>query len=141
LSVETAIQAKLTADSGAGGVATLCTSGIHQGAPPEGTTPPYLNWQLIGGRPTEHTFTVKVADDLFVQFYAWAEDTDTAEGIATVRTIIDRVETILFDAALSVSGRTLLYCRKYMDLPDRFETLEGGQHRYGKGQQWRIEVS
>jgi hypothetical protein len=137
LSVEIAIQAKLTAD---GTLVSLCTSGIHQGAPPEGTVPPYLNWQMLGGSP-DHTLTRKALDDLSVQFYAWAEDTDSAEGVATARAIIDRLETVLFDAALSVSGRATLYCRKESDLPDQIETLEGGSRRYGKGQQWRLAVS
>lgn len=140
MSVETALQTKLLADTGAGSLVALCTGGQWQGAPPEGTEAPFLIWQMLGG-PAGYTFTQKVADDLSVQFYAWAEDTDSAEGVATARTIMDRLETVLFDAALSVSSRTLLYCRKERDLPDLIDTLDGGARRYGKGQQWRLVVS
>jgi hypothetical protein len=108
----------------------------------EGAQPPYLVWQLVVPHETEHTFTQKVSDNDEYQFYAWAEDTDTAEGVATARAIIDRLEAVLFDAALDVSPLTLLYCRKQRNLPDLKDPLSGGAiQRYGKGQQWRIEVS
>lgn len=140
MSVEAAIHTKLTADTGAGSLVALLTGGQWQGAPPEGTEPPFLNWQMLGGAPG-YTLTRKALDDLSVQFYAWAEDTNDAEGVATARTIMDRLETVLTDAPLSVSGRVLLYCRKERDLPDLVEVLDGGARRYGKGQQWRLAVS
>jgi hypothetical protein len=141
LSVESAIHAKLTGDTGPGGLVALCTNGMWQGAPPEGQPTPFLNWQMLGSRPTEYTLTQKAVDDFLAQFYAWAEDTDTAEGVETARGIIDRLETVVTDAALSVSGRALLYCRKVADLPDLVDEMPGGQKRFGKGQEWRIGVN
>jgi hypothetical protein len=138
LSVEAALQAILTADATLTG---LTTGGIWQSSPPQSQARPYLVWQKVAPIDTAYTLRLKVSDADVYQLVAWAEDTDTTAGVDTARAIIDRAETVLFDAALNVSGRTTLHCRKVRNMPDLEDAESGGEAAYGKGIELLIEVS
>jgi hypothetical protein len=128
-----ALYTVLAADIGTGGVATLATGGIHDTLAPEGTAPPFLIIQKLAPTPTAWTLTQKATDEALYMVKAYAVSRKDAGAI------VERAETILNDAALSVSGRTLLYCRKERDLPDGCE-FDGDGRVFGVGFQQRIAV-
>jgi hypothetical protein len=130
---------KLSADNGAGGVATLATGGIHDSVAPNNTAPPFLIIQKHSPIPVAWTFSLKATDAALYMVKAYAIDDASGGGRKNAGAIVERAEAILNDASLSVSGRTLLYCRKDRDVPDSCE-FDGDARVFGVGFLIRIEV-
>jgi len=97
--IDVALQAKLVADTGTGGVETLATGGIHKIVAPQGTAAPFLTWQNVSSVP-EYSFgrLVRVTCQYLLKSYADGLDWDAPQAV------IERALAILFDASWSVSG-------------------------------------
>ena len=98
-SLEAGIYSKLTADSGAGGVATLATGGIYNTqAKPRATLPLVIFNVSDDGIPQR--FSGDVIDAEFtVEVIA-----DKELGITPVNAIVDRLFTLLDNDSITISG-------------------------------------
>lgn len=114
--LDIAVYSKLTGDAGAGGVNTLATGGIHQMKAPQTAGLPRVVFQELT-RKNLYTFRVLAAGHVFYQFKALAADTPTDEGATLAGTIADRMETLLLDPTMTITGKTLLYCRPDTSIP------------------------
>lgn len=114
--LDIAIYSKLTGDTGAGGVNTLATGGIHQMKAPQTAGLPRVHFQELLDTAL-YTFAALSADHVFYQFKALAADTPTDEGATLAGTIAERMRTVLFDPTMTVTGKTLLYCRFERSIP------------------------
>jgi hypothetical protein len=115
-----AIYAKITADSGAGGVAQLASGGIHDVMAPDGSLHPFLTYQLVNG-PREYTLTQLASIPFTFLFTAFDEGLDWTK----TRAIIERLNALLTDSGgWSIAGFRVIKVRLANSL-DTQETLEG----------------
>lgn len=126
--LDTAIQAVLAADNGAGGVFTLSTGGIFQAKAPQGVFPPYTLWQEATDVPG-YTFgnTLKF-DHFFYVFRAFAVDANTS-GPYQAGAIADRLKALLTNPTLTVTGKAVLSARFDRSLPP-LEEWDDANNRY-----------
>ena len=83
---------------------------FHQA--PAGAQFPYVLFQKMSGIPTE-TF----GDPEFMEGDTWmVKGVDRSPSADKVESIADRVNTLLQDASLSISGTSLLYLRRQSDI-------------------------
>lgn len=130
--LDIAIYSNLTGDTGAGGVNTLATGGIHQLKAPQTAGLPRVHFQELLDSPL-YSFAALSADHFFYQFKALAADT-TVEGATLAGTIAERMRSILSDPTMTVTGKTLLYCRFERSIPPYAEWDEAnGRDIYHKG--------
>lgn len=131
--LEQAIYSELTGDTGASGVNTLATGGIHQLVAPQDAGLPRVYFQQLLNTAL-YSFAALSADHFFYQFKALAADTPTAEGATLAGTIAERMRSILLDPTMSVTGKTLIYCRFERSIPAFAEWDEANsRHIYHKG--------
>lgn len=119
----------LTADTGAGGVSTLATGGIHQMDAPEGTSPPYVIFREASDLPLYGFGNSLQADHFFYYFMGVAVDANES-GPVTAAKIADRLKFILTNPtnpSLTVSGKTVVGCRFDRSYPPLKERDETGQ--------------
>jgi len=129
--IDTALYAILNGD------ATLGTlvSGVYKGVATQGAAYPFILFQLIrsGDR---YTFTQRVSTEHQYQVKCVAE----GYSDAIAQTAMARVDALLTDQSLDVTGKTLWVMRRTSE----FYFAEGGefgvmyQHRGGE---WKIEVA
>jgi hypothetical protein len=134
-----ALFTSLSADTGPGGVNTLSSGGIFDSVAPQGATRPFTIIHKQAPAPTLWTFSQKAADEALYLVKAYAADTAVSGGRKVAGAIIERAEALLNDAALPVSGHTLLACRKAADVPDSCE-WDGDERVFGVGSLFRIAV-
>jgi hypothetical protein len=133
--VKVALYARLSGDSGTGGVAALATGGIYDLQGKQDASLPFVTFQKWTPLPTRWTFGVKVSDDALYLIKAYAADAKTAGQIT------ERAESILNDYALSVSGKTLMYLRKDSDMPEQPPQVWNGVPAYSTGIIMKLMVS
>lgn len=131
--VDKGLYAALTGDSTLTGLLSG-TAAIYQGRAPDGAQTPYIVYSKVTGRPS-FTFTQKAWDE---PLYA-VKAVDERNSAARAGTIAARIETVLTDAALSVSGRTTLYCRPETDID--YPEVDQGRVTWHRGHTYRVFVS
>lgn len=124
-SVDTALYARLTGDTGAGGVMTKAT-GVYRHVAPAGAVLPFVifakqteqdDYSQSGKRVRDLTYLVKAVDD-----------PNANNGGA----IDERIDSILTDHVLTVSGATNDYLRRVSGV-DYVEVVDGIVYRHCGG--------
>jgi hypothetical protein len=105
---------------------------IYHNAAPAGASFPYLVFNKQSGVPTE-AFTDPSAMDTDI-WLVKAIDRDTSATDAEAAN--ERIQTLLNDATLSISGGTLLYLRRQSDV--EFEELTDGVRYQHVGSLYRL---
>jgi hypothetical protein len=127
--LDAAIYSTLTGDTGAGGVNTLATGGIHQMIAPQAAGLPRVIFQEILNTPS-YSFKQLISDHVYYQLKALAADTPTDEGVTMAGTIAERMRTVLLNASLNGS----IYCRMQRSIPVFAEWDDANsRHIYHKG--------
>ena len=134
--LETALYTKLTGDATLMG---YLAGGVHNKVAKPETPYPYLVFQKVTGTP-EYTFTERIRRSYLYQFRVIAAGApDTGYSSSDIEDALARVDTLLTDAALTVTGETLWYCRREGGMPD-MTGLDNGQVLYQVGATYRIEL-
>ena len=126
LSGDTTLNALLAAP------ATGYSKSIYHQDAPEGAAFPYVIFQRQSGRPTEAFGAPSVMENdvWLVKAVDHATSADTAESIAA------RIQTLLNDAALSISGASLLYLRRQSDI--EYPEVANGERYAHVGSLYRL---
>lgn len=132
--VDAAIYSTLTSDSTLTGIAT---GGVWRMVAPENTVGVYVVFQLIGAQNDMHTFQT---DSRVVSLRYQIKAIERGYSASTARSAIARIDTLLNDAALSVSPYTLLQCRREAAIPDMLERLDNEEVYQHVGATYLIEV-
>lgn len=101
----TGIYSKFTGDAEL--VAAL-TGGLHNIRAPEGTSYPYAVFSLVSRRPAD-TLN-ETLQEAAIQFSIF-DDSDNSDDVCD---LADDFETLYDEAALTVTGWTVHYCRKIL---------------------------
>lgn len=133
--LESALQAKLVGDTGAGGLMTFLTGGVHNTVATDPITYPYLVYQLIAGADA-YTFTLHINTAYLYQVRVIGQGPDK-EAISDALT---RVNVLLTRQTLSITGVATWIVQREGDLPDMVE-LDGDTVYMQVGATYRIEVS
>lgn len=97
----------LRGDTGAGGVATLATGGIHQDLAPQGASTPYVTWQ----HQSPPIDQVEIAGIVVaVEGVLLIKVTAQGESYAPLRPIIERIAGLLHRQSAELSGGRILAC-------------------------------
>lgn len=131
--VRAAIYERLTGDATLTGLLSSATAIYHQVAPQSAQTPFIVfhrqagdpGWQFAGAHVQSDLWTVKAVDR--------ASSASRAEDIAA------RIDTVLTDAPLAVTGRDLLAVYRESDVTYP-ETTDGATYRH-EGGQYRLQTS
>jgi hypothetical protein len=127
VALDIAIYSKLTGDTGAGGVnhaTTGATGGFHNGSAPQDAGFPRIHFMELV-TTAGYSFSTLISDHSYYEFTAFAVDGQSAGG-TTAKTLIERVRTLLTDPSLTVTGKTVLYCRFERTVPRRPEWDDAG---------------
>lgn len=106
--------------------------GMHEGIAPEGSTYPFLTYQLYYGqfRPGWGNLDV----DAGYHIYIWSRDQVEARNLDQL------VHETLWDAQLNVPGQSVLYCRRSQDMSST--DVDGqGQKLYMVGGLYKITTN
>lgn len=110
---------------------------IYYEQAPEGADFPFV---LISRSASTPTYSFQSGKDAFKadvwQVKAITRDTLQQRSADTAEAIADRIETLLLDASLSISGRSLLYLRPESEL-DYAEVVDGVTYRHA-GSDYRL---
>ncbi len=143
--LDLAILSAMAADTGTGKLATLSNGGIFQLVAPEGTPFNYTLFQCLVELPEYNFGNVEVYRDAPYQVRHYSVDganNSTKSGQEVAGLMDDRCRVVLTNAALNVSGKTLLLCRFDRSIPLRPEWDESGKRWIiGKGSIYRIGVA
>lgn len=132
--VDTAIYSTLSGDAT---LTATATGGVWRMVAPEGTTGVYVVFQLIGAMNDLHTLrTDRRVEIMRYQIKA----IERGYSASNARTAIARIDTLLNDAALAVTGKTLLSCRREAAIPDILERLDNEEVYQHVGATYLIEV-
>jgi len=96
--VMNAVYVALTADTAAGGVATLATGGIYEIQADEDTSLPYVVYTMITANPRGQLTADKVDSEIALDIIG-----HTNNGLAVLRTIGERAFAVLNRQSLTVS--------------------------------------
>lgn len=130
--VTAALYSKLSSDGTLTGM-LAGTTAVYQGVAPAGAATPFVVFDtqaavdtyVLGGRATEdYLFLVKAITK--------------GRSAARAGTIADRVDAVLTDGTLSVSGQNHLYLRREGQI--RYEEIDQGDTYWHVGGQFRIVV-
>lgn len=131
-----AIYGKLAGDSTLnallGAPAANYSKAIYDGNAPAGASFPFVILNRQDGRPTYAMATVPAfeTDIWMVKGVDRSDSADTAEAIAA------RLNTLLTDGVLSISGASLLYLRRESDVD--FQEVEDGRKYQHVGSLYRL---
>lgn len=103
---ETWIYATLAADTGAGGVATLATGGIHAGVAPQGSTSPFVVYNRQGGADVMGLGAQRIMAGMLYQIKAVA----SGGSKAAAKAIANRIDTLLHAASGTTASGRILSC-------------------------------
>jgi hypothetical protein len=135
--LDDALEAKFTADNGAGGIATLATGGWFKLFASQGqATGRYIVYREITGDP-RYQFGGEACRELRYEMKIYD---DVGESWAQSSAITDRLEAILTDGTLSITGWTLIYFRLRRRF-DEAEEGEGGQMIPFVFTEWDIKLN
>ena len=134
LALLTAIGAALAADST---YMALATSGVHNSMAPPKTAPPFGIFYQVPAAGPEYVFGGEEAfDEILIAHKGVASDGTTA-GADLAEQIRERGKTVLHNAALSVTGFTLLSILCDQPMPQMWENV-GGVIRFHRGDYFRV---
>ncbi len=127
-SLRDALHDHVTADAA---LVALATGGVHHDEAPQGARPPYVLFTQVGGEPN-WTFGGPAMKDLRWLFEGVCTDGDAgpAEDIAA------RLDAILNNAALTITGAGLLYLRQ-ASMVD-YLRRDGADRYYHSGAIYRV---
>lgn len=115
--LDNALETKFAADNGAGGIATLATGTWFKFFASQGAaTGRYIEYRDITGTP-RYQFGGEACRELLYQMKVYD---DVGESWAVATAIADRLEAILTDGTLNITGWTLIYFR----LRQRYDEAE-----------------
>ena len=131
--VRAAIYERLAGDAALTGLLSTPTAIYHQVAPQDAATPFVVfqrqagdpRWQFAGGLVQSDVWTIKAVDR--------ASSASGAEDIAA------RIDAVLTDAPLAITGRVLLAVYRETDV-EYPETSDGATYRH-VGAQYRLQTS
>lgn len=138
--LNTALYARMDGDTGTGGVRTLAPGGIHYGVAPQDKATPYVIFQKQAGTQ-EYTFGMRAFDHLLYLVKAVAADSASEGGRKTAGTIAERIDALLTDGVLFVTGKIVLAIRKMSDVDYIDRDPATGKAFYHVGCLFRIEVA
>lgn len=124
--LETAIYAKLAADTGAGGAYTLTTGRLYNTVAPSTATTPYLVFAKVDGT-IEHNIGSRVSRGYRYQFTAVAQGASRA----TIEALLARVVALFSRVSLSVSGETFWVGEWVSDGPAEADDVNGTLWQWG----------
>lgn len=134
--LDAAIYAKLTGDTGGGGVNTLSNGGIYQLNAKQAAPFNFTVFQELLDTP-DYAFSALSADHVFYQIkHVCVDDANntTISGPVAAGTLADRTRVLLTDPTLNVTGKTMLYCRFNRSIPTYSEwDATGSKFIYHKG--------
>lgn len=134
--VSEAFRKKLQADTGTGGLMTL-VSGVFEDIAPEGSTYPYCVVQVQSPALPNYSFGTSVPSDESTVIAARIVDKNLSSAAA--EDAAKRLKTLMQDAALSITGKILLWCRWRSDID--YSTYEVQEIYRHKGSMWNVKVS
>lgn len=108
--LDAAIYTKLSGDTGSGGLMTIVT-GVFNRVAPEGQAFPYVVWQTVSG-VDNYTLTKRAKSRFVIQLKAL----DKGDSGKVAGQAMDRIDALLNDAALTVTGFSLLVIRREMNI-------------------------
>jgi hypothetical protein len=114
--VKTGIVAALRADSTLTGLLTSGTAGIHHSVAPQGSSFPCVTFQKVPGTQPAYTLGARAWENELYNIKAVTE----GHSALTAGSIAERIDTVLTDNPVSVSGGTCLYLRleSYIEYPE-----------------------
>ena len=133
--LEVALQAKLVADTGTGGLMTLISGGVHNTALPDPAVYPYVVYQRVAGNDA-YTFTLRINSAYLYQIRVVGQGLNKG----ALEDALDRIDVLLTRQALSITGKATWIVQREGDIPDSVEFL-GDQPYMQVGATYRIEVS
>lgn len=145
--LDAAILARLKADTGTGNLVALSNGGFHQKVLPAQVKTPfnYTIYECLVELPDYAFGNVEVYRDAPYQIRHYSVDNannTTRTAVEMAGSMDDRCRFWLTNAALNVSGKTLLYCRFDRSIPLQPEWDEAGKRWIiGKGSIYRICVA
>lgn len=139
--VRRAIYGKLAGDSTLrnllGAAAPGFTNSIYHEPVPATASYPFVTMSKSSGLPTPVFGDASAGRDIGFETDVWLikaidhnATADKAESIA------DRLKTLLNDAALSISGATMMYCRRDSDV--EYSEMDGGEVYHHVGAMYRV---
>ncbi|HEX5704872.1 MAG TPA: hypothetical protein VFX97_16865 [Pyrinomonadaceae bacterium] len=135
--LDRSLKAKMTADGGAGGLATLSNGGFHQQAADENTPFNYTIFERLTDLPS-YTFGNVTAFNYTpyqIRHYSVkGANNSTLSPQEVTGKMLDRTIVLLTNPSLNVTGKSVLCCRFDREIPLRpewDETLK--RWIYGKG--------
>lgn len=131
--VRSAIYARLAGDATLTGLLSSATAIYHQVAPQSAATP-FIVFHRQAGDPVWQFDGAHVQHDLWL-----VKAIDRASSASRAEDIAARIDTILTDAPLAVTGRVLLAVYRESDVSYP-ETSDGGTYRH-EGAQYRLQTT
>ena len=122
--IMSAVYVTLVADTAAGGVSTLVGGRIHEIQAGEDPTLPYVVTTLTSDAPRITLTTDKVDSEIAIDIIG-----NTNDGIATLRTIGERVFTVLNRQSLAISNAGFTGVCNLNCLGRGLPTLEADEYR------------
>jgi hypothetical protein len=134
--VSESFRKKLQADTGTGGFMTLVTD-VFEDIAPEGSLFPYCVVQVQSPAIPSYSFgQTKAAEESTV---IAARIVDKNISSAAAEDAAAKLKTLMQDAALSIPGKTLIWCRWRSDID--FSTFEVSEIYRFKGSMWNVKVA
>lgn len=132
--VGSAIRTVLAADATLSG--TYGVTGVHMDVAPDDATYPFVTFSLVTA-PDIYTFGTRAWIDGMWQVRAW----DDRPSTARVASIAERVDELLTDVALSVTGHRAIVVRRMETLPTVPEIDRSGLHVRSAGARYQVGVT
>jgi len=140
VALDQALYSTLTADTGAGGVnnaTTGATGGFHNPVAPQAAGFPRMHFIELTSTAL-YSLRNLLADHCYYQISAFAVD-GQSEGVATAKSLIERAKVLLTDPSMTVTGKTLLFCRYERIIPTPPE-WDAANNKYIHSQGMILEV-
>ena len=130
--VETGIYSKLTADTGAGGLMVTAT-GVYHRVAPAGAVVPYV---LFNKQSGVHEFAR--AARMWRDYLYLFKIIDEGYSTARAGTLLERIDTLLNDGTITISGYSLMEMRRQSDI--EYEEISDGVVYQHVGALFRIWI-
>lgn len=132
MTAERWLYAKLSGDTGSGGIVPLVSTRIYNGAAAQGAAYPLIVYQSLSGVDVQGVGSTFIMENEIFSVKAITQ----AQTYATVETIANRINYLLHLASGTASGGIVLACvRLYVD---KMETIDAGMQYKTIIQRFRI---
>lgn len=131
-----AVNTLITTDSA---IMALATGGAHQSMAPARTVPPFAIFYPVPAAGPDYVFGgAEAYDEILIALKGVAQDKDdgSAAGVDLAEQIRERGKVLLSNAALSVTGFSVLSVLCDRAMPEMTENV-GGKIRYHRGDYYR----